>query len=391
MTRSRTPIVAFACALAALVAGLFLGGHPSVLPGPLRSLFVEDERALRVEVIDQIQDNFIRDVPRAQLVDASIRGMVASLRDPFSHYFSPAEAKRFREALQGEFEGIGVHVQEDRRGLRVLHVFPGAPARKAGIHQGDVITAVGGESIAGQPSDLAVAKVKGKPGTSVRLTVLSPDTDRTRELTVRRARIEVPTVMGELRTERGAKLGVVRLTGFSGGAHAKLRARIEDYLEQGAKGILLDLRGNPGGLLEEGVLVSSVFLEEGPIVSTRGRTRAARQFNAQGGAIDADVPVVVLVDRGTASSAEIVAGALRDRGRATVVGTRTFGKGVIQEVEPLSNGGTLDITVGRYYLPGGQNLSRRGIAPQVPARDRPRTPPDEALPVALRTLRAKVR
>ncbi len=391
MTRSRTTIVASACALAALVAGLFLGGHPSVLPDPLRSVFVEDERALRAEVMDEIEDNYIRKVPRAQLVDASIRGMVSSLRDPFSHYFSPAEAKRFREALAGEFEGIGVGVLEERRGLRVREVFPGAPAGKAGIRPGDVITAVGGESIAGQASELAIAKIKGEPGTSVRLTVLSPDTGRRRELVVDRARIEVPAVTGELRAERGAKLAVLRLRSFSGGVHAKLRARIEGFLRRGAKGILLDLRGNPGGLLEEGVLVASVFIEDGPIVSTRGRSRAPREFNAQGGAIDARIPVVVLVDRGSASASEIVAGALRDRGRATVAGTRTFGKGVIQEVEPLSNGGTLDLTVGSYFLPSGANLARKGISPQVPARDLPRSERDEALPVALRTLRAKVR
>ena len=391
MSRLRTLTIALACALVALAGGLFLGGHPSAMPGPLRSLFLDDDRVLRAEVIDQIEDNYVRKVPRRQLEDASIRGMVRSLDDPFSHYFSPAEARRLQEAVAGRFEGIGVGVEQHTRGLLVLNVFRGSPAERAGIHRGDVIVGVGGSPIAGQASDLVISKIKGKPGTSVRLTVLSPDTGRTRELVVERARIEVPLATGELKPHDGAKLGLARLFAFSHGAHGKLRARIDELLRRGAKGIVLDLRGNGGGVLEEAVLVSSIFLEEGPVVSTRGRTRPDRRFDAQGGAIDADVPIVVLADGRTASAAEIVAGALRDRRRATVVGTKTFGKGVIQEVTRLSNGGALQITVGRYFLPSGANIDRSGIAPHVVARDLPRTRRDEALPVALRTLRARVR
>ena len=392
MSRYRTPIVALACALAALVVGLFLGGHPTTLPGGLRQLFVEDERTLRAEVIEEIEDSYIRDVPRSQLENApTVRAMVKSLRDPFSHYLSPTEFTRLQASVEGQFEGIGVGVMPDPRGLAVLVVFPGSPAERAGIHKGDVIAAVERRSIAGQHVDLAVAKIKGRPGTSVRLTVLTPDTGRRRDVVVERARIDVPPVTGGPRTAGGVKLGVVRLVTFSGGAHVKLRAKIDSLVAQGAKGILLDLRGNRGGLLNEGVLVSSVFVEDGPIVFTDGRTQDKRTFDAQGEAIDERVPVVVLVDRGTASAAEIVAGALRDRGRATLVGTRTFGKGVFQQVKRLSNGGALSLTVGSYFLPRGENLARRGIAPTVPARDLPRTPRDEALPVALRALRAKVK
>jgi len=149
---------------------------------------------------------------------------------------------------------------------------------------------------------------------------------------------------------------------------------------------VLDLRGNGGGLLDEGILVASTFVEDGEIVSTRGRTRAEREFEAEGDAIEEDIPVVVLVDRGTASASEIVAGALQDRGRATVVGTKTFGKGVVQEVETLSNGGTLSLTVSSYYLPSGVNISDKGIEPRIRARDKPRTKRDEAEPVALDAL-----
>ena len=157
-------------------------------------------------------------------------------------------------------------------------------------------------------------------------------------------------------------------------------------LKEGAQAIVLDLRGNGGGLLTEGVLVASIFIEDGKIVSVRGRRRAERTENAEGDAIDPEIPVVVLVDGGSASASEIVTGALRDRHRATVVGTHTFGKGLVQEVEPLSNGGYLDLTVANYYLPGGKTITTKGIKPQVKAVDKPRTKRDEALPVALDVL-----
>ena len=180
--------------------------------------------------------------------------------------------------------------------------------------------------------------------------------------------------------------GVVELTGFSAGAHGLLRREIDQMLGKGAQGIVLDLRGNGGGLLSEAVLVSSIFIEDGEIVSVRGRSRSERTQDAQGDAIDEDIPVVVLVDGGSASASEIVTGALRDRNRATVVGTTTFGKGLVQEVERLSNGGVLDLTVANYYLPGGETITKAGIKPQVRAEDDPKTDRDEALPTALETL-----
>jgi carboxyl-terminal processing protease len=182
----------------------------------------------------------------------------------------------------------------------------------------------------------------------------------------------------------------VRLTSFTSGCHAAVRGEIDRLLRQGAKGIVFDLRGNGGGLLEEAVLVSSIFVEDGLIVSTDGRTKPRRELKAAGGAIDPTLPVVVLVDGGSASASEIVTGALRDRHRATLVGTRTYGKGVFQEVETLSNGGALSLTVGEYFLPSGENISHKGITPAVRARDLPRTRRDEALPKALETLRGKV-
>jgi carboxyl-terminal processing protease len=250
---------------------------------------------------------------------------------------------------------------------------------------------VNGRSIAGVNSEVATGRIKGPAGTSVNLRVFTPGQDRDRTVKVKRERIEVPVARGRLVEREGHEIGVVELLSFSSGAHGLLRRQIDKLLGQGAEAIMLDLRGNGGGLLSEAVLVSSVFIEDGEIVSVRGRHRPERTQDAEGDAIDEKIPVVVLVDGGSASASEIVTGALCDRGRATVVGTRTFGKGLVQEVERLSNGGVLDLTVATYYLPDGETISTRGIKPQIRAEDDPETDRDEALPVAIKTLLRKLR
>ncbi|MBD0281525.1 MAG: S41 family peptidase [Thermoleophilaceae bacterium] len=386
MNSARSAAVAFLCVLLALLVGIWLGGHPGSLPGPVRDAFVEEDRALRAEVVETIKENFYKPVDEERLDDASLKGMVESLDDQYSHYLTPEEAQQFQESVSGEFEGVGMNVEEDRRGLKVLRVFDGSPARKAGIREGDLILAVNGRSIAGVNSEVATGRIKGPSGTTVRLRVLTPGDDRSRTVTVERARIEVPVATGRIVERDGRRFGVVELLSFSSGAHGFLRREVKEVLDRGAEGMVLDLRGNGGGLLSEAVLVSSLFVEDGEIVSVRGRARPKRVEDAEGDAIDEDVPVVVLVDGGSASASEIVTGALRDRGRATVVGTRTFGKGLVQEVEQLSNGGVLDLTVANYYLPSGKTIGRDGLAPQVRARDDARTNRDEALPVALDVL-----
>jgi len=382
----RTGFIVLLCGLATLVAGIFLGGHPELLPGFARDALVEEDRAIRSEIVETIQDNFYKPVDEAKIDDASLKGIVDSLDDPYSAYISPTEASAFQEAVTGEFEGVGMTVEKDERGLRVLEAFKGAPAAGAGIQKGDLILEVDGHSIAGMSSTLATGRIKGPAGTSVKLEVFSPGAKDTRSVRVKREKIEIPTVRGKLVERDGRKLAVVELRGFSSGAHGVLRREIEKQLKAGADGIVLDLRGNGGGLLSEAVLVSSIFIEDGKVVSVRGRSRPERTENANGDAIDGDVPVVVLVDGGSASASEIVTGALRDTHRATVVGTNTFGKGLVQEVEPLSNGGYLDLTVANYYLPGGKTIGKGGLKPQVKAKDDPDTKRDEALPIALDAL-----
>lgn len=369
--------------LLALGGGMWLGGHPEKLPEPLRDVFVDETTSVQAQATDLIEENYYRRVGESRLRDASLRGMVRSLRSRFSYYFTPEENRLFRESASGEFSGVGMTVVERPRGLLVAGVFEDSPAEQEGIRPGDLITAVNGKSIAGKSSDVSTALIKGKPGTYVRLRIRR--SGRTRRLRVRRERIRVPAADGALRRSGGRRLGVLELSTFSSGAHAELISEIERLERRGADGFVLDLRANGGGLLDEAVLVASAFVPDGVIVSTDGRARPKRVFKATGETATRK-PVVVLVDRGTASASEIVTAALHDRLRSPVVGQKTFGKGVFGQIFDLSNGGALDLVVGNYYTPSGRNLNRRGIRPDVRARDDTGTRRDEALERALATL-----
>jgi len=384
-------------ALVLLAAGIFLGGHPDRLPGFVRDPLVgdTDTRVVR-EAIDRVHDTYYREIPESELADDSLKGVVAALHDRFSNYFTPKEYKQFQEASNSQFSGIGVDVELHPRGLRVLRVFDQSPASRAHLAVGDVIVAVGSTSLKGRPTDYSRSLITGPRGSDVTLTVLHAG--KPRRVTVTRATITVPVVASALHTVHGKTLAVVALTTFATpGAHAQVYAAVTRRLKQGAKGIVLDLRSNGGGLVKEAQLVASAFLSDGKIVSLRGRGVAPETLNATGDPIAKATPLVVLVDRGTASASEIVTGALQDRGRAKVVGTRTFGKGVFQEVIELHNGGALDITAGQYFTPKGRNLGGggvkpgAGIQPDVEASDNPRTPRDEGLDRALSVLAGEVR
>ena len=347
--------------LVLLFGGLWLGGHPEDLPSFLRSAFVSDQQARVVdEAISRITHDYYRPVSASQLSNASIGGAVASLGDRFSHYLTPSEFREFNSPPH--FTGIGVAVGPDARGLLIGHVFDNSPAAHAKLHAGELIVAVNGRSLHGIAAESAIALIKGPPGTDVAITV-EPSTGHAARhtVTITRATISEPVVASATRTVNGKKLGIVALASFTPGAHGEVHEAVNKVLHAGARGLILDLRGNGGGLVEEAQLVASNFIASGTIVTTRGRSQPTQTLVAAGGAIAANIPMVVLVDSATASSAEIVTAALQDHRRAVVVGTHTFGKGVFQEEQELSNGGALDITVGEYFTPDGRNLGGGGV------------------------------
>jgi len=388
--------VAYAVALIAfLCAGLWLGGHPTTLPEFIREPFIGSPAGLTAEAAEAIEDTYFQPVGETELTNASLQGLVRELRrrhgDRFSEYFSPERIESFNQVIEGHFSGVGLSIVEVKRGLRVVQVFAGSPADRAGIAPGDTIVSVDGEPIAGINSAEATAKIKGPEGTEVTLGVRDAQSGEVRRLRLTRAEVKLPNVSSRVEEAVGRKLGYVRMLSFSEGAHADLALAVRRMERRRVEGIVLDLRGNPGGLLDEAVLGASLFLPEGEVVvRTESRSQGDSVHEAVGGRIVA-LPLVVLIDRGTASAAEILTAALADDAGAPVVGTRSFGKGVFQQEEPLSNGGALKLTVGEYFTPDGVNLARsRGIHPDVEVGDNPETPPDEAEQRALGVLAGQV-
>ena len=384
-----------AALVAALCAGMFLGGHPDALPDPLRDVFVDDETSLTAEAIEVIEDNYYRAVPAEDLTEGSIQGMVRELQrlheeDRFSHYFTPEDLDRFETSISGKFTGVGLSVTEVPRGLRIARVYPGTPAKEGGLMTGELIVSVNGQSIAGEDSELITARIKGPEGTDVTLGVVNPQSGKPREVTLTRAEIDVPITLTRVRTVNGRKLGYVGLADFSEAAHAKLLQAVQRVRDRGAEGLVLDLRGNGGGLLREAILTSSIFVpKDTVVVRTDSRTQGEAAFRATGGNLPEE-PTIVLINRDTASAAEILTAAVADDAGATVVGTRSFGKGLVQQVIDLSNGGALDLTIGEYFTGDGESLAGKGIRPDVRAEDDPATRRDEALDRAFQVLSRRV-
>jgi carboxyl-terminal processing protease len=397
--RDRSPRTAVLAVVGvvALIVGLWFGGHPSWLPSPLRSVFVSQSSNDRTldDVLGLLQRDYYRPINRAQLINKGLASAVQSLNDPYSHYFDPADYQTFQDQSNPHLSGVGIDVQTEPRGLLVVDVFAGSPAAKAGLQRGDVITEVGSTSLANRSANFSASLIKGRAGTKVTLTVMSAKHKRVVSLT--RADITIPVASGRILTYHGVKIGAVQLTSFTQDSGSELRAQVQKVLRLGARALILDLRENGGGLLDEAVNVASIFIPDGTIVSTYGRHEPRQVYEAHRNAIAPRIPMVVLVDRGTASAAEIVTAALQDRGRAKVVGTHTYGKGVFQEIQPLPNGGALDFTVGEYFTPSGRNLGgggvRRGagVTPNIYAATNPKAHSDTALRVAEQTVAAELK
>lgn len=370
-----------------LLAGAILAVLLLITVGPVREALLPDDGSRSDEALGVIDEAYFRAVDESELEDASVEGMVRRLRreneDRFSHYFDEEAYDRFQSSTSGEFSGIGTTVSEVKRGLRIARVFEGTPAQEAGLEAGDLIIGVGDESLAGVSSTDASAMIKGPPGTEVQLTVKDGDSGKKRELEIERAQVKIPAVTGEIRREDGQKIAYVTLASFTRGAHAELRKEIENLYRRGAEALVLDLRGNGGGLLQEAILVASIFQEDGPIVITEGRTRPREVYDAEGDALEPR-PMAVLTNRDTASASEIVAATLQQNDLATLVGTRTFGKGTFQEVIELDGGAALDLTVGEYLTADGTSILNKGVTPDVEVKqDDPEAGRDRALQRAL--------
>lgn len=289
---------------------------------------------------------------------AAVQGMLDTLGDRWASYYPPSDYASYADALDGRFTGVGLWLRAGAGGeLVVGSVTGGSPAQKAGVRTGDVVTAVDGRAMASVPD--AAAALRGPAGVDVRVTLRRAGAELVISLTREEFRTES---VSSGRTGAGSLL--VRVESFSRGVGREVRNAVGGLGAAASRGMVLDLRGNPGGLLDEAVEVASAFLDGGVVVSYDRRGAGTRTLEAVGTA-DASTPLVVLVDSGTASAAEVVAGALQDRGRAVVVGSRTFGKGSVQEAEVLPDGSVLELTVGHYRTPEGRDLDGAGIAPDI--------------------------
>ena len=337
MRRRRRPRVGFLLVLIpiALVLGIWLGGHPDALPGFARETLVADsDGRLYEEAVDTIQRDYYRKIDRKELLNKSLAAAVESLQDQFSHYFSPQEYTNFQLDTEGRFEGVGMSVTTVKDGLRVEEVYDDSPAKEGGLKPGDVIVSVNGKSLAGKTSDESTALIKGPAGTHG--AARRAQGQGRKQLTLKRAKVDIPIVQSRMeRHERQEDRAGCSLAGFTSGSGEDVKNAVHKELATAAEGVVLDLRHNGGGLLNEAVEVASVFLPDGR--SSRPRAARGRSGSTTPPAARsrATIPVVVLVDEGSASASEIVTGALQDRKRAKVVGTRTYGKGVFQEIERL--------------------------------------------------------
>ncbi len=322
---------------------------------------------LLVDTIDQVERNYVKDIDRRELFEAAIKGVLGKL-DPYSAYIGPEELKQFRSSVEAEFGGIGIQIGVDAGRLKVLSPLVGTPAYRAGIIAGDWIVEIDGDSTKGISIDDAVKRLKGEPGTKVTLSVISEGNSEKRTVDVPRERIHVETVLGDHRDGEDAwnfmldaenRIGYIRLTAFSRDTARELQRVLQKLKAENARGLILDLRFNPGGLLSAAIEVADLFISQGRIVSTTGRNSPERAWDAKKNAVFENVPMVVLVNRYSASASEIVAACLQDNGRAVIVGERTWGKGSVQNVIELEEGASaLKLTTAAYRRPSGKNIHR---------------------------------
>jgi carboxyl-terminal processing protease len=330
------------------------------------------------DIFERIRAQYVEEVDAGDLVEAAIDGMLSSL-DPHSSYLSPKDAADMRVQTRGEFGGLGIEVTQEEGFVKVVSPMDGTPASEAGIEAGDFITHVDGESVLGLSLDEAVEMMRGPVGSEIIVTVVREGEAEPFDVSIIRDTIKLTAVRSRLEGDTV----VLRVTTFNDQTYPNLSDGLAKLVEEAGgmdnvNGIVLDLRNNPGGLLTQAIRVSDAFLEEGEIVSTRGRNpEDGDRYNATPGDLAEGKPVVVLINGGSASASEIVAGALQDHRRAIVVGTKSFGKGSVQTVMPLRGDGAMRLTTARYYTPSGRSIQALGVSPDIIVEQPRRTPNED--------------
>ncbi|MFP7674750.1 S41 family peptidase [Marivita sp. S0852] len=359
--------------LAGIVATTQFVG-PLVAQENARSTNVYEQLDLFGDIFERIRAQYVEEVDAGELIEAAIDGMLTSL-DPHSSYLSPNDADDMRVQTRGEFGGLGIEVTQEDGFVKVVSPIDGTPADAAGIEAGDFITHVDGSSVLGLALDEAVDMMRGPVGSEIIITVVREGETEPFDVSIIRDTITLTAV----RTRLQGDAVVLRVTTFNDQTYPNLQEGLQEQIEaaggmDNVEGIVLDLRNNPGGLLNQAIRVSDAFLEKGEIVSTRGRQpEDGDRYNATPGDLAEGKPIVVLINGGSASASEIVAGALQDHRRAIVVGTKSFGKGSVQTVMPLRGDGAMRLTTARYYTPSGRSIQSLGVSPDIVV-EQPRRP-----------------
>jgi len=315
------------------------------------------------EVLEKIQSEYVEEIDQAETIDAAINGVLQSL-DPYSGYMNPEVFRESQDDTSGKFGGLGIEVSMEAGVVKVISPIDDTPASKAGVKAGDYIVKINGEQVQGKTLMEAVNLMRGPVGTSIEITIRRKGLKKAKNIKIVRQIIEVRSVVAK---QIENKIGYLRLRAFNENSGSQLKKEI-DKIEKNKKtvGYILDLRNNPGGLLSQAVKISDFFLDNGEIVSTNGRkNKENRKFFAKKGDRISGKPLIVLINGGSASASEIVAGALQDQKRAVLLGETTYGKGSVQSIIPLENNGAIRLTVSKYYLPSGKSISEVGVVPDI--------------------------